>query len=151
MIKSKLKYLVIHCSDTPEGKWFEGKDIIKWHTSPKPLGRGWKVPGYSEVIRLDGTIETIVKYNDDIWVTKNEITNGAKGFNNVSRHICLIGGQDENGNHKDTFTKEQKETLYYYVMSFKISHPNVKVIGHCDLNKNKPYCPGFNLDYLQKL
>lgn len=151
MSEKKLKYLVIHCSDTPEGEWFEGKDIIKWHTDPPPAGRGWRVPGYSELILLDGSIETIREYNDDGWVQQGEITNGVKGYNSVSRHICLIGGRGKDGKHKDTFTKKQKETLYYYVLAFKIKHPDVQVVGHCDLNPKKPYCPGLNLDFVKKI
>jgi hypothetical protein len=147
----KLKYLVIHCSDTPEGHWFDGEDIIRWHTSPKPLGRGWKHPGYADIIRLDGTIENIVKYNEDNWVEDSEITNGAKGYNRVSRHICIIGGQDIYRRHKDTRTELQKIALEDYVKQFKKLHPDAEIVGHYELNEHKPYCPGFNVDYLKNI
>ncbi|RHB24096.1 lysozyme, partial [Bacteroides stercoris] len=31
---AKLKYLVIHCTATPEGREVSSADIRKWHTSP---------------------------------------------------------------------------------------------------------------------
>ena len=54
MKKSKrtIKYLVIHCSATPEGRPHTAKDIDLWHRQ-----RGFNEIGYNYVILLDGTIE----------------------------------------------------------------------------------------------
>ena len=35
---AKLKYLVIHCTATPEGREVSSADIRKWHTSPVAQG-----------------------------------------------------------------------------------------------------------------
>lgn len=38
----KLKYLVIHCTATPEGREVSGAEIRAWHTNPVSKGgRGW--------------------------------------------------------------------------------------------------------------
>ena len=79
---TKLKYLVLHCTATPEGREVTGADIRRWHTSPVSNGgRGWKQPGYTDIIHLDGTVERIVDNNEDANVDPWEITNGAKGYN----------------------------------------------------------------------
>ena len=40
----RLKYLVIHCTATPEGREVSGAEIRAWHTNPVSKGgRGWRV------------------------------------------------------------------------------------------------------------
>jgi len=88
----RLKYLVIHCTATPDGKEVTSSDIRKWHTSPKPTGNGWKQVGYTDMIHLDGRVERLVQNNEDANVDNWEITNGVAGINSVSRHIVYVGG-----------------------------------------------------------
>lgn len=46
----KLKYLVIHCTATPEGREVSGAEIRAWHTNPVSKGgRGWKQVGYTDL------------------------------------------------------------------------------------------------------
>ena len=62
----KLKYLVIHCTDTPEEREVTKDDIIRWHTNPKHKGgRGWNRPGYSDIVYLDGELVNILPFNQD--------------------------------------------------------------------------------------
>lgn len=136
----KLKYLVIHCSDTPAGRNVKAATIVKWHTDPAPRGRGWKVPGYSNIWELDGTMANIRQYNDDGWVQSGEITNGALGYNDVSRHVCYVGGWKG----QDTRTVAQKEAMKRYVLNFLRKHPGCEVVGHRDLQKGKA-CPSFDV------
>lgn len=140
----KLKYLVVHCSATPEGRGIKAETIKLWHTHPKPVGNGWRVPGYSDIIELDGTVVNIVDYNNDGWVQLDEVTNGARGYNSESRHICYVGGIDITGDPKDTRTFAQSISLQEYCMKLKIDNPDMEVIGHNDLNPNKA-CPSFNV------
>jgi N-acetylmuramoyl-L-alanine amidase len=140
----KLKYLVIHCSATPEGRDVKARQIIKMHTDPKPQGNGWRVPGYSKVIELDGTVVSLVGYNNDAWVQMDEVTNGAAGYNSESRHICYIGGVDKDLKPKDTRTAAQIKALEEYCIKMKKQHPDIIIIGHTDLNPNKA-CPSFNV------
>ena len=87
-----MKYLVIHCTATPEGREVSAADIRHWHTDPVSKGgRGWKQVGYTDLIHLDGSVERLVENNEDANVDDWEVTNGAAGYNSVSRHIVYAG------------------------------------------------------------
>lgn len=141
----RLKYLVIHCTATPEGREVSAADIKRWHTSAPPAGRGWKQVGYTDLFHLDGTVERLVKNNEDAQVDPWEITNGAAGYNSISRHIVYAGGVDADNikKAKDTRTPEQREAMKRYVLDFHRKHPTVKIVGHYQL-ANKA-CPSFDV------
>lgn len=133
-----LKYLVIHCTATPEGREVTGADIRRMHCSPVSAGgRGWKQVGYTDIIRLDGTIERLVDNNEDGNVDPWEVTNGVKGYNSVSRHIVYAGGCDKSMKPKDTRTGAQKRAMEAYVKDFHRRFPAVKIIGHRDLSPDR--------------
>lgn len=143
---ARLQYLVIHCTATPEGREVTSAAIRHWHTDPVSKGgRGWKQVGYTDMIHLDGTVERLVKNNEDANVDPWEITNGAKGYNTISRHVVYVGGVDANDVKKarDTRTPAQKEALKRYVLDFHKRFPKVKIIGHCQV-ANKA-CPSFDV------
>lgn len=142
-MKKELKYLVIHCTATPEGREVSSADIRAWHTAPPPKGRGWRQVGYTDLFHLNGTIERLVENNGDGWVDSWEITNGVAGYNSISRHICYVGGCDRNMNPKDTRTEQQKYALRQFVLDFHAKHPNVQIVGHNDLAAKA--CPSFNV------
>lgn len=130
-----LKYLVIHCTATPAGREVSSDDIRRWHTLPEWAGgRGWKQVGYTDMIHLDGAVERLVDNNEDAQVDPWEITNGAKGYNGVSRHIVYAGGLDAYGKPCDTRTAKQKEAMAAYVRDFHDRFPGVRIIGHRDLS-----------------
>lgn len=139
-----MKYLVIHCTATPEGREVSSADIRRWHTSPPPTGRGWKQVGYTDIFHLDGRVERLVKNNEDAQVDTWEVTNGAAGYNSVSRHIVYVGGCDKAMKPKDTRTAAQREALKRYVRDFHSRFPQIRIIGHHDLNPGKA-CPAFNV------
>ena len=121
---------MLHCTATPKGREVSSSEIRHWHTDPEPKGRGWKQVGYT---------------NEDAWVDPWEITNGAKGYNAVSRHVVYVGGVDANNRKKakDTRTAAQKEALKKYVLDFHKKFPRVKIIGHYQV-ANKA-CPSFDV------
>ena len=140
----KLKYLVIHCTATPEGREVTAADIRRWHTAPKPTGRGWKQVGYTDLFLLDGSVERLVQNNEDDNVDNWEITNGAAGYNSISRHIVYAGGMSaDNQRPQDTRTAAQKEALKRYVLDFHRKHPTVKIVGHNQLAAKA--CPSFDV------
>lgn len=144
---SRLKYLVIHCTATPEGREVTASDIRHWHCDPVSKGgRGWKQVGYTDLIHLDGNVERLVDNNEDANVDPWELTNGAAGYNSVSRHIVYVGGVDANDRKKtrDTRTEAQKEALRKYVLDFHRRFPTVRIVGHRELNPSKA-CPSFNV------
>lgn len=122
-----------------------GADIRRWHTSPKSKGgRGWRQVGYTDLIRLDGTVERLVENNEDAYVDGWEITNGARGYNAVSRHIVYAGGVAKDGKTpKDTRTAAQKAALEKYVKDFHKRFPKVRIIGHGEIAAKA--CPSFDV------
>ena len=125
----KLKYLVIHCTATPEGREVSGAEIRAWHTNPVSKGgRGWKQVGYNE------------DANVDPW----EVTNGVAGYNSVSRHIVYAGGCAKDGKTPaDTRTSWQKKALEKYVKDFHRRFPDVRIVGHNELAAKA--CPSFDV------
>ncbi|ROT12364.1 N-acetylmuramoyl-L-alanine amidase [Muribaculum intestinale] len=141
-----LKYLVLHCTATPEGREVTAADIRRWHTSPvSEGGRGWKQPGYTDIIHLDGTVERIVdNNNEDANVDPWEITNGAKGYNSVSRHVVYAGGMTKDMSRpKDTRTPAQLKAMESYVMDFHRRFPRIRIIGHNEVAAKA--CPSFDV------
>ena len=161
---TKLKYLVIHTSDTPYDREITAQMIRDWHLSPKPKGRGWKQVGYSDLIQRSGKLVNLVPYNLDDNVDKWEITNGAAGVNSISRHVVLAGGWNKDGSNKnghagknlkptdkieDLYTKEQIETLAQYVKKQLEDVPTLKVVGHYYFGTKT--CPNFDVeDFLKR-
>ena len=141
-----LRYLVIHCTATPEGREVTAADIVRWHTAPPPEGNGWSRPGYTDLILLDGTVERLHPNNDDATVTADEVTNGTRGYNQTSRHIAYVGGMDSRARRpKDTRTRAQRQALAHYVLDLHRRHPEVRIVGHHRLDKSKA-CPSFNVE-----
>lgn len=144
MKSKKLKYLVIHCTATPEGRKVSSDEIRKWHLSPvTENGRGWNQVGYTDMIHLDGSIERLVENDEDNIVDIWEITNGAVGYNSISRHIVYVGGVDNRNKAKDTRTTSQKDSLYKYINEFIVKHPHILIAGHNQFAKKD--CPSFNV------
>lgn len=141
----KPQYLVVHCTATPEGMDVSAEMIRRWHTSPVSRGgRGWKQVGYTDLIRLDGRVVRLVDNNEDARVDPWERTNGAKGYNSVSRHIVYVGGLTPDGKAaKDTRTPEQRKALEKYVKDFHAKHPDVRIIGHNEIAAKA--CPCFDV------
>ena len=142
----ELKRLVIHCTDTRQGREVSGAEIRHWHTSPVSKGgRGWKQVGYADLIHLNGGVENLVAYNEDETVDPWEVTNGAAGYNGTSRHVVYVGGRNMAGEPWDTRTAEQKKALAKYVRSFRRQHPQAEIVGHRDLPGVSKACPCFDV------
>lgn len=145
MAKRELKYLVLHCTATPEGREVSAADIRHWHCDPvSEGGRGWKQVGYTDLVHLDGKVERLVDNNEDAWVDDWEITNGAAGYNSVSRHVVYSGGYAKDGKiPKDTRTTAQRTALADYVKDFHKRFPKVRIIGHNEVAAKA--CPSFDV------
>lgn len=144
-MKTAMQYLVIHCTATPEEREVSAAEIRRWHTAPVSQGgRGWKQVGYTDMVHLDGRVERLVNNNEDAQVDPWEVTNGAAGYNSISRHIVYVGGCDKAGKPKDTRTEAQREALKRYVEDFHARFPQVKIVGHHELNLGKA-CPSFDV------
>lgn len=127
--------LIIHCSATPPSMDVGVETIRKWHTDPKPAGRGWADVGYHFVIRRDGRIEK---------GRPTEVPGAhAKGANASSIGICLIGGVDEDGKPDCNFTRSQWEVLGELVDDLFIAAGPFEVIGHREVSDKA--CPSFDV------
>lgn len=140
-----LKYLIIHCTATPEGREVTSDEIRHWHTDPVCKGgRGWKQVGYTDMLHLDGRFERLVRNNEDNIVDPWEITNGASGYNSISRHVVYVGGLASDAKTpKDTRTDAQKRALEHYVKVFHGRHPQARIIGHNEVAAKA--CPSFDV------
>ena len=144
---ASMKYLVLHCTATPEGREVTSGEIRHWHTDPvKKGGRGWKQVGYTDMIHLDGLVERLVRNNEDAEVDPWEVTNGAKGYNTVSRHVVYVGGVSKDGKTaKDTRTEAQLKAMTAYVRDFHARFPQIRIVGHGELPGVKKACPSFDV------
>ena len=130
---------MIHCTATPEGRIVTKQDIEKWHIKEN----GWSKVGYSDMFHQDGSLENFIPFNQDNIVNSWEISNGAYGFNGVSRHIVYVGGIDKDGNHINTMTKAQTYSLTIYLRYMILRHPDILIMGHNQANKTD--CPSFHV------
>lgn len=154
---SKLEFLIIHCTETPENRPISMTDIINWHTNPKSKGgRGWSRVGYSDMIYLDGSLHNLTPFNQDSKVDNWEMTWGAKGFNGRSRHMVYVGGLElteelvdpDNEDQDvldyctpgDTRTPKQLYTMEVYVRYMIARHPDIKVGGHNQFSNKACHC-----------
>lgn len=140
----KIKFLVLHCLATPEGREVTVADLTRWHKSPvSEGGRGWKQFGYRDFIHLDGTVDNLIPNNDDDFVDPWEISNGVAGINAESNHIAYVGGVAKDGKTpKDTRTAAQYSTMANYVLDFVNRHPHILVAGHNQFAAKA--CPSFD-------
>lgn len=132
-------HLMVHCSKTKLSFGCNPGHIEEWHLSK------WNQVGYSMFIEKDGTQTIMVGFDRDDLVDKWEITNGAYGWNGMAKHICLAGGVLEDGKDGDTRTKAQKIVLENTVKMLVMLWPEIKLIGHNQVDRNKPFCPGFDI------
>jgi N-acetylmuramoyl-L-alanine amidase len=125
-----IKELIVHCTATPEGKYFDAADIDRWHKQ-----RGWSGIGYHFVILLDGTIE----YGRDLKKSGAH----TRGRNSSSIGLTYIGGMDANMQKaKDTRTEAQKESMLLLLKTLKKLHPEAVIYGHRDFSSKA--CPSFD-------
>jgi N-acetyl-anhydromuramyl-L-alanine amidase AmpD len=124
----KIDTVIVHCSATPPSMDIGVAEIRQWH-----LDRGWRDIGYHYVIRRSGATEE----GRPLEVPGAH----AKGFNNESIGICLVGGGDE----KFDFTWPQMITLVQLVTHLDEVFPIEKILGHRDLTNVNKACPCFDV------
>ena len=128
-----ISLIIVHCTANRAGSAIRMADIDLYHRS-----LGWKCCGYHYVIPTDGTIE----------VGRPEEMVGAhcKNHNEHSIGVAYVGGLAPDGRTpRDTRTAAQKGAMRKLIAELKRRYPRALVIGHCDLDPSKPYCPGFKV------
>ncbi len=119
--------IVIHCSDTPNGRWVTVDDIDVWHEqrgfrrNVTLMGRNQprlKHIGYHFVIYAAGAV--IIGRGLD------EVGAHVKNHNLTSVGICMIG--------RDQFDLLQWAALRKNVLSLLETFPGARIVGHRDLS-----------------
>lgn len=112
-------------------------------------GRGWNRLGYSDLIHRNGDIENLTPYDDDDYISSDEMTWGVVGINSMARHVCLEGGRNSENESRvflfnEIFTDAQFITLVGYIKQFLKDHPGDKIAGHYMFSGKT--CPNFIID-----
>lgn len=122
--------IVIHCSDSPQGRGDDAAEIHHWHKQ-----RGFDGVGYHKVILEDGTIQ----HGRPLYWQGAHVG----GHNTGSIGICLIG--------VDSFTRQQYSALHYLLFKLSEKYGDVEIVGHRDLDPSKT-CPNFDVkEWLDKI
>lgn len=125
--------IIIHNSATPPERDIGVTEIREWHVN----GNKWSDIGYHYVIRLDGTLE--------VGRTTQIQGAHAKGFNENSVGICMVGGVDDELKPANTFSIAQFDTLAILIRAIRKEFPIESVLGHGDLFGASTECPSFDV------
>jgi N-acetylmuramoyl-L-alanine amidase len=110
--------IIIHCAATPEGRYFDVRDVTAWHKQ-----RGWDGCGYHFVSLLDGTIQ------EGRPIGQQGIHTAGRNKGTVG--VCYIGGLTKDGKTaKDTRTPAQKASLLALVKALKAKYRVARISGH---------------------
>ena len=124
LYSNKIKFLIVHCSDTCDEENLSAIDIHKMH-----LSFGWDGIGYHKVITRDGIIQN---GRPEYWIGAHTY-----GINDESLGVCLIG--------RNKFSKEQFKSLKITLQKWRSIYPNVIIQGHRDAIITKKTCPNFDV------
>lgn len=143
--KRTITEIIVHCTDTPEGRDHTVDDIRIWHKA-----KGWSDVGYHYIVYRDGTVHL----GRDVKIAGAHCS----GHNAHSIGICYIGGceamknargeivprLDKTGHTipKDTRTPEQKLALHQLLIQLRELYPAAMIRGHRDFSSKS--CPCFD-------
>ena len=125
-----VKYIVVHCSDSPHGRGDTAETIHRWHKE-----RGFDGVGYHYIIDENGVKSA----------GRPEYWQGAhvSGHNHHSLGVCLIG--------RDEFTDSQRVELAHLLGQLQGKYSGSEVVGHYELDHSKT-CPNMNVkEWLSEL
>jgi len=120
-----IRFLVVHCSDSPNSEDVSASEIHDMH-----LGFGWHGIGYHRVIRRDGSLEM---GRPEFWAGAH-----VYGHNHESLGVCLIGC--------DEFSAAQWQSLEVTVREWHKKYPAARICGHRDFSYTDKTCPNFDVD-----
>jgi len=119
-ITRDIKYLFIHCTSAPQNQ--STQEMFNYWKKHN----GWTTVGYHYDILPNGTIEQLQELDKP--------SNGVKGYNSNSIHVCYKGGIDSKGKPIDNRTEAQKQAQLLLIEFFKSKYPNIIVLGHRDIS-----------------
>jgi len=127
-----MKYLSIHHTSSPgDNPQFDA--VNKYHKGKwDMMSRIGYYVGYNYMIEKSGRLRQARQIGEE--------TMAQKGHNFDTISVCLAG--DFNVEHP---TEAQKATLTAFILDMKDKYPDIKVMGHRDLQENRT-CPGKNFN-----
>lgn len=126
-----IEEFVVHHSGGPRSQSVAA--IKRFHTAPKPEGRGYSDIAYHAII--DGSAK--------LHIGRPIPTTGAHAPPNSKRiGICVVGN---NTKPSQSWTSAQKKALLRYWQAVQIIWPNIKLGGHCDYMPGHTVCPGVDV------
>lgn len=126
--------LVIHHSAGPRSQ--TPAAIKRFHTEPKPQGRGWSDVGYHALIDQRGKIHH----------GRNPADIGAHAPPNTGRlGVCVIG---DNTDPDQKWNALQWDALRTYVRACQVVFPGLKVVAHRDTKATA--CPGLSMAEIRR-
>lgn len=135
----EINEIIVHCADTKTSQDFDIEDIRRWHTDPKPKGRGWSDVGYHYYIKLNGKLQ----------IGRPIERSGAhcSGRNKNSVGVCFEGGKDQTGEKWNNPTTEQFHTFKGLKTYLFLLFGEVKISGHYEYSSKS--CPNFDIGILK--
>ena len=118
-----VKFIVIHCLETPTGRDDRAADVHRWH-----IERGFDGIGYHYVIPVSGRTE---RGRPEYWTGAH-----VRGHNFESIGIALAG--------TDEFNDAQIDDLVDLLYRLKLQHQDAQIVGHYELDSDKT-CPNFDV------
>lgn len=126
----RIKFLVVHISDSPKDRGDTAEDIHRWHQE-----RGWDGIGYNAVITGDAELEP---GRPDYWQGAHvrDFDQNGEGDNSDSLGIVIITDTAPN--------EDQLRVLEGWIHSKLVLYPEAEVKGHRDLDPRKA-CPKMDI------
>jgi len=131
-VRQKTDLIVIHSSATSENADIGVKEIRAWHTA-----KGWSDIGYHLVIRRDGQVE--------VGRSSELVGAHAKGVNERSFSICVVGGANKRGEPELNFTTLQWDSLAHVCDVQQAAYPGSLIVGHRNVSETATSCPSFDV------
>lgn len=125
--KTAIDTIMIHCTDTPEGRDVSVAELDSWHKARnfERCSNG-HYAGYHILVHLDGSYERIRPDSERGQHCPQH------NMNNRAVSICYVGGRGRDGGPCDTRTEAQKRTLLTLVRTMRARYPGAQVCGHRD-------------------
>ena len=122
--------IIIHCTDTVEGRDYTVDDVRRWHKE-----RGWSDVGYHYLIYRNGSV--VAGRDVDL------IGAHCSGHNSYSIGVCYVGGRGKDGKCRDTRTLQQRAAMSNLLIELRLRYPQAVIVGHSFWD-HKKQCPCFD-------
>ena len=128
--KRHINEIIIHCTDTEEGRDYTVDDVRRWHKE-----RGWSDVGYHYLIYRNGSV--VAGRDVDL------IGAHCSGHNSYSIGVCYVGGRGKDGKCRDTRTLQQRAAMSNLLIELRLRYPQAVIVGHSFWD-HKKQCPCFD-------